>query len=51
MIYRPLQITAADSLPATTALHLYALQNGANILRTHDIAEAQQAVALWRLLK
>lgn len=51
MIYRPLQITAAESLPATTALHLYALQQGANILRAHDVAEAQQAVALWHLLK
>jgi dihydropteroate synthase len=49
-IWRPLGITAADSLSATTALHLFALQQGAEVLRVHDVAEAVQAVHLWELL-
>ncbi|MEM9259527.1 MAG: dihydropteroate synthase [Bacteroidota bacterium] len=49
-IWRPLGITAAESLPATTALHLFALQQGADVLRVHDVAEAVQAVHLYELL-
>ena len=51
MIYRPLKTTAAESLAATTALHLYALQQGASILRAHDVREAVQTVKLWELLE
>ncbi|MCL4164461.1 UNVERIFIED_CONTAM: hypothetical protein GTU68_041674 [Idotea baltica] len=50
MIYRPLGVKAEESLAATTALHLLALQKGANILRVHDVKEAQQAVNLFNLL-
>ncbi|WP_020571916.1 dihydropteroate synthase [Neolewinella persica] len=50
-IWRPLGITAAESLSATTALHLFALQQGADVLRVHDVKEAMQAVHLWELLK
>lgn len=49
MTYRPLGITAAQSLPATTALHALALWHGADVLRVHDPAEAAQAVAVTRL--
>lgn len=51
MIYKPLKTTAEESLPATTALHLYALQQGASVLRAHDVKEAVQTVKLWRLLE
>ena len=47
-IYRPLGISPADSLPAVTAMHLVALMNGADILRVHDVAEARQAIELYR---
>ena len=47
-IYRPLGIAPADSLPAVTAMHLVALMNGADILRVHDVAEARQAIELYR---
>lgn len=50
-IWRPLGTTAEKSLPATTALHLYALRQGADILRVHDVTEAVQAVRLFELLK
>ena len=48
MIYEPLGITAEEALPATTALHLYALQQGVDILRVHDVAPAIQIIALFQ---
>lgn len=50
MIYKPLNTTPEESLSATTALHLIALQNGANILRVHDVKEANEAFNLYNLL-
>lgn len=50
MIYKPLNITPNDALNGTTALNMIALQNGANILRVHDVAEAKQCVTLFNLL-
>jgi dihydropteroate synthase len=49
-IWRPLGITAADSLSATSALHLYALQQGASVLRVHDVVEAAQVLKLHELI-
>lgn len=49
-IYKTLGSTPEDSLPATQALHLQALLNGADILRVHDVAEAMQVVAMYRHL-
>ncbi|MBX7225520.1 MAG: dihydropteroate synthase [Chitinophagales bacterium] len=50
MIYKLLDITPEESLPATTALHLAALQNGASILRVHDVKEAVQVIKLWKCI-
>ena len=50
MIYKYLGITPEESLPATQVLHLAALQNGADILRVHDVAEAVQTVKLYRII-
>lgn len=50
MIYRYLNITPEESLPATQVLHLKALENGAGILRVHDVAEAVRTVSLYRML-
>lgn len=46
MIYRYLSISSRDSLNGTTVLNTLALQNGANILRVHDIREAVEVVNL-----
>jgi dihydropteroate synthase len=46
MIYKLLEITPEEALPATTALHMTALLNGADILRVHDVKEAVQAIKL-----
>lgn len=42
------QATARDA--ASTAAGIFALQQGASIIRTHNVAMMQQAVALWRQL-
>ena len=48
MFYRPLSLTPADVLPATTAANTIALQSGAAILRVHDVAAAVQAREVCR---
>ena len=50
MIYRLLDITPEEALPATQVLHMKALQSGADILRVHDVAEIVRTVALYRIL-
>jgi dihydropteroate synthase len=50
MIYRPLGTSAAEALNGTTALHMVCLQQGASILRVHDVREAAEAIKLFQLL-
>jgi dihydropteroate synthase len=50
MIGKTLQVTPEDSLNGTTVLHTIAIQNGARILRTHDVKEASQAIQLVKAL-
>jgi dihydropteroate synthase len=50
LIYKYLNISPDESLPATQVLNFAALQNGADILRVHDVAEAARTVALYRQL-
>lgn len=50
MIYKYLNISPEESLPATQVLHLAALQNGADILRVHDVAEALHTRAIYGIL-
>ena len=49
-IQRTLEVDAANALNGTTALHMYLLERGANILRTHDVKEAVEVVKLWKRL-
>lgn len=46
MIYKLTGGTPSDSLTGTIALHMYALQKGANILRVHDVREAMETVMM-----
>ena len=50
MIYRLLNITPEEALPATQVLHMKALQAGADIFRVHDVAEIVRTVTLYRRL-
>jgi dihydropteroate synthase len=46
MIYKLLQINPQEALPGTSALHILAVLNGADILRVHDVKEAVQVIKL-----
>jgi len=50
MITNYLEITTESALSATSALHMVSLQNGANILRVHDVKEAVQVRSLYEKL-
>lgn len=50
MIWRTLNITANEALNGTTALNMFALMQGANILRVHDVKEAVETVKLYQEL-
>jgi dihydropteroate synthase len=51
MLCKPLGITPPEALPATVAANVVALQNGADILRVHDVAAACQARAIVDLCR
>jgi len=46
MIYKTLDISPGDALNGTTVLNTLALNNGANLLRVHDVKEAVEAINL-----
>lgn len=50
MIYKLLECTPDESLNGTTVLNTYALMNGANLLRVHDVKAAAEAVKLMKQL-
>ena len=51
MIYKLLQIEVAEAGNGTSVLNTVALQQGAQILRVHDVKDAHQAVQLIEKLK
>jgi dihydropteroate synthase len=51
MIWKTLNGTPETALNGTTALHMAALERGANILRVHDVAEAKECIDLFLALK
>ena len=51
MIYKTLKIKPEEALNGTTFLNTLALQNGANIIRVHDVKEAKECVELYKLYK
>jgi len=48
MIYKLLDTAAEKALNGTTALHMLCLQEGAKILRVHDVKEAVECIRLWK---
>ncbi|MFM9948597.1 MAG: dihydropteroate synthase [Saprospiraceae bacterium] len=50
MIWKTLKIAPEAALNGTTALHLVALQQGARILRVHDVRPAVETIRLWETL-
>jgi dihydropteroate synthase len=50
MICKPLKVNPAHALNGTTALNMVAVQQGADILRVHDVKEAMEVIKLAKLL-
>lgn len=50
MIYKPLGVGPQEALHGTGVLNWVALQQGARLLRVHDVKEAMQVVKLWSLM-
>lgn len=50
MLYNLLQTTAEQALNATTAVNMIALQNGARLLRVHDVKAAKECVLIYNQL-
>lgn len=46
-IYKTLEISTEQALNGTTVLNTLALNNGANILRVHDVKEAKECIKLY----
>ena len=51
MIYKTLKGSPETALNGTTALHAWALDRGASILRVHDVKEAKECVDLFSALQ
>jgi dihydropteroate synthase len=51
MIQKVLKVEAENALNGTSALHMVALQQGAQILRTHDVKAATECIELWKILR
>jgi len=51
MIYKLLDTSPQEALNGTSALHMVALQQGARLLRVHDVREAVEVVRLWECLE
>ena len=49
MLYKPLDTTPDNVLPATIAAHTLALERGADLLRVHDVKAAVQAIKIYQL--
>jgi len=50
MISKALDVEAGEALNGTTALNMFALCHGANILRVHDVKEANETLKLYNTL-
>ncbi len=51
MICKVLNVNPLDALNGTTAAHILALQNGASILRVHDVKEAIESIKIHNAYK
>ncbi len=51
MIDKIIPTPTEQRLPGTLSIHLKAVENGANIVRCHDVAEHKQALAVWEAMR
>ncbi|MCK0144881.1 dihydropteroate synthase [Arenibacter sp. F26102] len=50
MIYKLLDSSPAEALNGSTALHMYALTKGSQILRVHDVKETMECIQLFKAI-
>jgi dihydropteroate synthase len=50
MIYKTLDNNAEDALNGTTALNMFSLCQGANILRVHDVKQTKETIKLYNTI-
>ena len=48
MLYKTIGCTPEEALPATVAAHTIALQQGADMLRAHDVKAAKDAISIFK---
>ena len=51
MIWKPLGSHPEHALNGTTALHAWAIERGAHVLRVHDVVEAREILVLHALMR
>ena len=51
MIDKIIPALTEERLPGTLAIHLRAIENGASVVRCHDVAEHRQALAVWEAMR
>jgi dihydropteroate synthase len=51
MIYKLLKTKPEEALNGTSVLHMVALQQGAKLLRVHDVKPAMEVIKLWEMLE
>ena len=51
MIHKTLNTTPENALTGTSALHMVALEQGAHVLRVHDVKAAKEVIRLHQMLK
>lgn len=47
LIYKIIEAEPGSAINGTTAVHMLALMNGANLLRVHDVKEAKECISLY----
>ncbi len=47
-VYKTLNIQPEDALNGSTVMHTLALEQGARLLRVHDVKEAVETIRLWK---
>ena len=50
MIYKLLDTTPENALNGSTAIHMYVLTKGSQILRVHDVKEAMECIRLFNAI-
>ena len=51
MIYGLLETNPGGALNGTSAAHMIALQNGAKVLRVHDVKEAKECITIYEQIR